>query len=228
MKNRGIKIRIEQPCHEDWNKMKEAEKGRYCQACEKNVVDFSVMSNAQIIDFLSNNNGKVCGRIDKYRLDTFLQKEPNIKSGLFNKYIAGLLMSLGFYHTGLSQKDVISKPNTEYTTGGVAYTNLTNTGRKLIIKGKVIDENTNKALAFARVKIEGSNISVLTDKNGLYTISIPDRYRKSELSLEISYKDYPKVWIQNMNIKQDELYFETYLNNYPKPDIMVMGAVIAE
>jgi len=34
-----MRISIENPCHEDWQKMLPESQGRFCQACEKTVVD---------------------------------------------------------------------------------------------------------------------------------------------------------------------------------------------
>jgi hypothetical protein len=39
------------------------EKGRHCAACQKTVVDFTDMSDAEIIRFLGSAGSKVCGRL---------------------------------------------------------------------------------------------------------------------------------------------------------------------
>lgn len=36
-------IRIENPCHENWNLMSRNQKGRFCDSCNKTVIDFSKM-----------------------------------------------------------------------------------------------------------------------------------------------------------------------------------------
>ena len=50
MKNH--KLKIEKPCHEDWNKMAPNQLGRHCQLCEKTVVDFTKMSSEEIKEYL--------------------------------------------------------------------------------------------------------------------------------------------------------------------------------
>lgn len=52
MKVHSLYLSIPTPCHEDWDKMTPTEKGRHCQSCEKEVVDFSLLSDQQILDLL--------------------------------------------------------------------------------------------------------------------------------------------------------------------------------
>jgi hypothetical protein len=57
-------LAIPAPCHEDWNRMTTTERGRFCLACQKEVVDFSGLAPADILAVLRGQpNGSVCGRI---------------------------------------------------------------------------------------------------------------------------------------------------------------------
>jgi hypothetical protein len=57
-------LKIETPCHEDWAKMSPNKEGRHCGVCDKTVVDFTVMSQGEITNYLSNNyKAQICGRI---------------------------------------------------------------------------------------------------------------------------------------------------------------------
>lgn len=58
-----LQITIAQPCHENWDAMSATEKGKFCLACSKQVIDFSNMSDRQLADFLKKpSTGSVCGR----------------------------------------------------------------------------------------------------------------------------------------------------------------------
>jgi hypothetical protein len=46
-----MKISINEPCHENWDKMKSNDKGAFCLSCQKNVVDFSNKTISEIKDF---------------------------------------------------------------------------------------------------------------------------------------------------------------------------------
>lgn len=63
--NSKFSIQIPSPCHEDWNQMLPAEQGRFCQSCEKTVVDFSQMSDEQVLNYFKlkqSTSERVCGR----------------------------------------------------------------------------------------------------------------------------------------------------------------------
>ncbi|GAK74429.1 energy transducer TonB [Nonlabens sp. Asnod3-H03] len=70
-------LRIPEPCHEDWNLMTPSDKGRFCSSCDKTVIDFTVMSDYEIKDFLMMNYGKkLCGHVKKSQLDLIHIKVP--------------------------------------------------------------------------------------------------------------------------------------------------------
>lgn len=59
------------PCHENWEEMTENTKGKFCASCQTDVIDFTQISNNEIIDYFKNNNiQKGCGRFYKKQLDT--------------------------------------------------------------------------------------------------------------------------------------------------------------
>lgn len=59
-----MKLSIKEPCHENWDAMKIGMISRHCDVCEKNVMDFTNSSRAEIITYiLSNRNDSTCGRM---------------------------------------------------------------------------------------------------------------------------------------------------------------------
>jgi len=68
-----MKIQINKPCHEDWSEMTSEAQGKFCNACKKSVVDFSMMSDAQILNYFSQpKSQKVCGRFNADQVDRAL------------------------------------------------------------------------------------------------------------------------------------------------------------
>ncbi|MDU0371400.1 carboxypeptidase-like regulatory domain-containing protein [Hymenobacter endophyticus] len=64
MRTSPVYLAIPQPCHENWDLMTPTERGRFCQACRKEVRDFSEMPAADILRVLQlAPEGSVCGRI---------------------------------------------------------------------------------------------------------------------------------------------------------------------
>jgi hypothetical protein len=65
-----IQISIDEPCHENWDEMSTTEKGRFCASCQKQVLDFSGMSDSQVAAFFKKpSNGSVCGRFHNDQLN---------------------------------------------------------------------------------------------------------------------------------------------------------------
>lgn len=65
-----MKVSIPQPCSEDWSAMKIGLHTRFCDSCQKNVMDFTQKSRQEILEYLLENLGKkVCGRITPGQLD---------------------------------------------------------------------------------------------------------------------------------------------------------------
>jgi len=65
-----MKISINEPCHENWDKMTANDQGAFCLSCQKNVVDFSKKTLSQIKEFFENkkDNTSVCGRFEDHQL----------------------------------------------------------------------------------------------------------------------------------------------------------------
>jgi|GEM_PF-4034767 len=52
---------IGEPCHEDWKAMTPTEKGRFCDACAKCVVDLRGKSQPEIQELFESHQGDLCG-----------------------------------------------------------------------------------------------------------------------------------------------------------------------
>lgn len=76
--------------------MRPEEKGRYCAACSKTVVDFSMMSDREIIGYLSRAGRHVCGRFAPDQLDrkmALASPAARGRHGWWHWLLAGLLVS---------------------------------------------------------------------------------------------------------------------------------------
>lgn len=67
--NKKLTLSIADPCHEDWDKMSDDAKGKFCGACQKQVVDFTGMTESQLVAFFRKPAGSVCGRFRVEQLD---------------------------------------------------------------------------------------------------------------------------------------------------------------
>jgi len=94
------KIKISEPCHENWNDFTPTQQGAFCGKCKINVIDFSTKSNFEIKAILSNNEGnKMCGRfstdqLQSYNLEYDIWKNQN-QSTFQSKFIFALILGFG-------------------------------------------------------------------------------------------------------------------------------------
>ena len=74
----NFKIVIPQPCNEDWDKMIPNETGRFCQVCNKSVIDFTSKLPQEIQHFFYvKQNQKICGRFKNSQLDSVTIQIPS-------------------------------------------------------------------------------------------------------------------------------------------------------
>ncbi len=72
-----IKLSIPDPCQENWDNMTPGHQGRFCNSCAKTVIDFSQMSDPEVLNYFSRvKNEKVCGRMYPDQLDRAIQSLP--------------------------------------------------------------------------------------------------------------------------------------------------------
>ncbi len=110
------KISIPKPCNENWNSMSPNKNGRFCNSCDKTVVDFTKMNTIEIQKYLIENSGKesICGHFKSNQVKSEESiKYDNLKNQ-FNrirvkpiKILALFLLSLVFTLTSCMGKAVI-------------------------------------------------------------------------------------------------------------------------
>ena len=73
MENQPI-VRLNFTCNRTWEDMQPVENGRFCNDCQKKVVDFTDKTNDEIAAYLIGSTTKVCGRFQQSQLAPALAK----------------------------------------------------------------------------------------------------------------------------------------------------------
>jgi len=86
-----ITLSLPKACSEQWSNFTPTTQGGWCNSCRKEVVDFTLMSEKQIIDYFSKTAGNTCGRFQASQLKAYpTESLPTVEPGwMFLK--AGLL-----------------------------------------------------------------------------------------------------------------------------------------
>jgi len=191
---RATYVSIPQPCHENWDAMTPQDKGCFCASCAKTVIDFSQMSDAQVLNYLSQAKGRVCGRFAQDQIERPLIP---LKKDKKKWWWMAALMPLTLFLSKANGQSKITKKATkiEYqkdaTTMGFAAIKISDTSHIVdankVITGTVVDEN-NQPIYGASVVIKGTNTGTATDSSGKFLLSISTD--KPSLTITVSYIGY--------------------------------------
>ena len=166
-------ISIPKPCSENWDNMSLADKGRYCAVCSKTVIDFTTMSDGEILDiFKKAQDTPVCGHFFETQLNRSLidtRYKPSYASSLIKKAAAMIILAQSLAVIALAQQVkkltlVTQQPKKKGTTSSSGL---------LQIKGRVIDGSTNKPVTNLNIQVKGTSLSAATDSVGHFSITLP-------------------------------------------------------
>jgi hypothetical protein len=162
---RKATISISEPCHENWQNMSPTDKGRFCDACQKNVIDFTRISDREILAKI-NSGGKLCGRFLPSQLDREIIT-PKEKSPIW--ILASALAFLGLAQNAYSQE----KPSTVQTDAKADEERLVQEQMAAeqgnTVTGKVSDNIGG--LPGANVVVKGTTRSIQADFDGNFSIA---------------------------------------------------------
>lgn len=184
------KIVVPQSCESSWEQMTPVSTGRYCNSCEKTVVDFTEMSDEQIVRYFKDNAGKnVCGRFSNDQLDRPMrekrQKMPWLKYVL-NISIPALLISIKSSAQQVKQSVYKEYRYTETDSGARVRTPVLD---KKEISGIVTDEN-GTGIPYASVVIKNTTIGASADSAGFFRLEYFDKVTAIKLVISsVGYQD---------------------------------------
>ncbi|MEY4877545.1 MAG: hypothetical protein RL708_2695 [Bacteroidota bacterium] len=186
-------INIPQPCHEDWNKMLPEQKGRHCDACKTVVTDFTIMTDAEIINHLKATASNTCGRFLETQLNRNLI-EPTKTYDWFNIPKLSAAASILF---SLLQLPALAQNKNEIKTEQTQIQKLDSTKQKLsgdiIIKGTVLNALDDKPMDFIIITAKKKELVIavtLSNEDGSFTINIPKEYKDSIMNVIVRHVGY--------------------------------------
>jgi hypothetical protein len=200
-------VHIPVPCHENWSNMSVSDKGRFCESCEKEVVDFTSKSREQIIDHLETSSGNTCGRVNAHQLDTAPETCSTTASSSNFKFIysmksvgLSLMAFLGFgLLPNLADAQVVGEIPVR-KMGKMAYSaHEENTNKRMVtLTGLVRDEGIRTPIVNANITVESEGRMIadgFTDEQGRYHLNIrPGKIYNDKVTVTAYAKDYePRV-----------------------------------
>ena len=156
MRNK-LQISIPTPCHENWQDMTVADRGRFCASCQKHVIDFTQSSDRLIAETFKKE-GDVCGRFLRSQLerDLIIAKEKN---RIWMAASAAIVAFLGLGNSKVFAQT--EKAETVQVEKDELASNTILSGATRVVTGTVVD---NMGLP-----IPGTNVVNLTTEKGIQT-----------------------------------------------------------
>jgi hypothetical protein len=160
-----IQISIPTPCHENWDAMTPADKGRFCASCQKTVYDFTSSSDREIASILKNTNN-ACGRFRATQLDRDLVI-PKEKSTLWMAASAAVVsfLTIGIQESMAQQSASTAQIASQKTKKKKKSTTFLLP--EIQIKGRVVDTDSS-SIPNANIRILRTNQTITTDIDGSF------------------------------------------------------------
>jgi len=162
-----LQLTIAEPCHESWDKMTPNEQGRFCNSCAKTVVDFSSMTDAQLIQYFLQLKGQdVCGNIHQEQLQRTMSALPAPRKKLFRywQYAAASLIMF-FKAPQAKAQGAISSRITQTDSSRGSSSKKTATAP--LLKRIAITDLDGKSIAGANVQFLSDKKLLITDGSGI-------------------------------------------------------------
>ncbi|MBS1622695.1 MAG: carboxypeptidase regulatory-like domain-containing protein [Bacteroidetes bacterium] len=178
---RTLHLTIPTPCHERWDAMTATERGAFCHSCVKEVIDFSAMTDSQVIQYLERHKTG-CGRFreDQLGRDMSLPKANNslmqwkvLLMGLLPAFSLAPVAARAVVPVHTDQTPPKSKGDTAATTIDTTATTCDKVGTGVC--GRVVDTH-GQGLSAASVRLidaEGKRLgSTMTDTAGYFSVAL--------------------------------------------------------
>jgi len=225
-----IRLELPTPCHENWDAMTPTEQGRHCGSCCKTVVDFTMMTDREIVDYMSfYASGNTCGRLNDNQLNRLIQTPPERKPS--RKYFWSLALTslLLTYRSLVQAKPVKVKAATTAvsdTTKPIVHVRL---GQVMVkhpvdtilmeVNGRVVND-AGEPVPFASVVIPATHLSLVADSAGHYSYRVSaDQFGTVEITISAAgYESLPPARInvqsiQSLDVVKDKRLIKVFMKD---------------
>jgi hypothetical protein len=178
-----LTLTIPQPCNESWAAMTPTVGGRHCAACQTEVVDFTAMSDAEILTYLARvraAGSRSCGRFAAGQLERPLQRAALAAPKRWRSWLAAAVAIWGLREvSGLDAKAQAPTEQRELPTNSPLnysakpdYEGKT-LAQALVLRGRIVDAQTKEGLPGVSIFIKGTKIGTASAMDGSFRLECP-------------------------------------------------------
>lgn len=206
-KPKQIEINIPKPCNQPWEEMTPCGQGRFCNHCQKTVIDFTSWSDRALYEFFSKKAEGVCGRFLSTQTNRPIHIPPQPHSRLYR-----MTVTLGLTLMFTQATDVVAQNKPPLSTDQVAIKTEEDQNRKNTsdgeLFGNVLDERKEPLLS-AVVQVFQDGVlkgGTVTDFDGMYSVK---PLEDGEYDIVVSYIGYDTITVTRVPV---HLKYRTTLN----------------
>jgi hypothetical protein len=226
---RSLQLNIAEPCHENWQNMTPQEQGRFCGSCQKTVVDFTMMSDLQVLNYFLKADHNVCGRFANDQLNKELKITENKKrfswAYVWNILVATFLVAKADAQACPPIKEPVAAiDHLPKKIGKVAYVH--STPKPVVIKGNVVDETSNQPVIAASIRIKGIEGGCVADATGKFNLKVE---KKDGLVLEFSAIGYETQTLEVdefTNLQDVQVSLKPAFSGLQEVTVVVSGTIM--
>lgn len=191
MKKNSFTLKIENPCQENWGKMHSNPSGKFCDSCQKNVVDFTNKTPREIATALHDSREKSCGRFTANQLEEVysITSPGKVATKWYQNIAASFLVLLGAKNAE-AQDSIVKKQEIHSTIqqeevliGDTVFVEKTNKKEELIINGRLLDKSTGEPISFNKVYLGNRQSGTISDVDGNFQIKFSRTQLKDTIQL---------------------------------------------
>ncbi|MFF5380021.1 carboxypeptidase-like regulatory domain-containing protein [Pedobacter suwonensis] len=213
-----FKIQIPDPCQEQWELMQPHANGKFCDSCQKSVIDFTNFSDRDLQEWFTKNQGNSCGRLKPEQLERLIHVKSNFAISRFmpNLIAASLFAFLSFPKFG--NANIFSLYPTFQTDNKKSLTDHVLEGNSedgfVTVQGKVIDGDEKLPIIGATVMITGSKITAVTDRNGKFEFKLNRKEFKNKIFLDLRYIGYETKHVKVKLVRDEVIFIKMKMDSY--------------
>ena len=214
----NFKIQISNPCYEKWGEMIDNNTGKFCNSCQKSVVDFTNFSDCELRSWFIQNNVKSCGRFKPEQLYRLIHVKLNYAISRFKpSLIAASLLALLSFPKLVNANIPSSYPTFQTDNKKSLKENVLEGNSEdgfVTVQGKVIDGDDKLPIIGATVMIKGSKITTVTDRNGKFEFKLNRKEFKNKIFLDLRYIGYETKHIKVTLVRDEVIFIKMKMDSY--------------
>lgn len=217
-----LQLSVSQPCHENWDNFTPTATGGFCGSCQKNVRDFTQMSDTELIAFFRNAASKksesMCGRFRNTQLQTKFDVNQWFPEWIIKEnqlFYEVPVEKLSNQNVRITLPHFSNKQFIRNSIAAMLILSFSVNAQKKIISGKITDANDGSGLPGVSIQIVGTEKGTFSNTDGEYKIEV-EKNQKLRFGFvgyetqEIKVEDSP-----NINLKMEgEIMGEVVVTSY--------------